>query len=116
MVESEETLDYVQQGYRVPFLVWSNYGLEHQYYDGLSVNYLSGILLENAGLPLTGYQKFLQNLREVLPIINGNVYQSKGVFHSYGDAAQAELLNDYKILQYNHLVDKKNRSGSFFGL
>ena len=116
MVESEETLDYVQQGYRVPFLVWSNYGLEHQYYDGLSVNYLSGILLENAGLPLTGYQKFLQNLREVLPIINGNVYQSKGVFHSYGDAAQAELLNDYKILQYNHLVDKENRSGSFFGL
>lgn len=115
VVESEETLDYVQQGYRVPFLVWSNYGLEHQYYDGLSVNYLSGILLENAGLPLTGYQKFLRNLREVLPIVNGNVYQSKGVFHSYGDEAEAELLNDYKILQYNHLVDKKNRDASFFG-
>lgn len=26
---------------------------------------------------------------------------------------EAELLNDNKILQYHHLVDKKNRKNSF---
>ena len=55
---TSDSLADLEQGYRVPFVMWSNYGLEHQYYDGLSVNYLSGILLENAGLPLTGYQTF----------------------------------------------------------
>jgi hypothetical protein len=116
-VESQETLEYVQQGYRVPFMMWSNYDLEHTYYDGISVNYLSGILMENAGIPLTGYQQFLSSLREVLPIVNGNVCRdAEGTFYSYSEAEDkyAEILNEYKILQYNHLVDRKNRVSSFF--
>lgn len=115
-VQSQETLDYVQQGYRVPFMIWSNYELEHEYYDGISVNYLGGILMEHAGLPLTGYQKFLKNLMETLPVVNGNVYRdSDGTFYSYGGDEYENLLNEYKILQYNHLVDSKHRISSFFG-
>ncbi len=116
-VKSEETLDYMQQGYRVPFLIWSNYGLEHQYYEGISVNYLGGILMEAAGLPLSGYQKFLMEQREDFPVVNGNVYRdSEGTFYSYGEDAQKESgLSDYKILQYNHLVDNEHRDDAFFG-
>ncbi|MDO4321726.1 MAG: sulfatase-like hydrolase/transferase [Lachnospiraceae bacterium] len=115
-VQSQETLDYVQQGYRVPFMMWSNYGLEHEYYDGISVNYLGGILMQNAGIPLTGYQQFLSNLMETLPVVNGNVYRdSEGTFYSYGGDEYADILNEYKILQYNHLVDGKHRIPSFFG-
>ncbi len=116
-VKSEETLDYMQQGYRVPFLIWSNYGLEHQYYDGISVNYLGGILMEAAGLPLSGYQRFLSGLMEDFPVVNGNAYRdSDGTFYSYGEDEEKESgLADYKILQYNHLVDNKHRDDSFFG-
>ena len=115
-VNSDETLDYEQQGYRVPFMIWSNYGLEHQYYDGISVNYLGGILLEHSGIPLTGYQSFLKDLMETLPVVNGNVYRdSEGTFYTYSSDKYSELLNEYKILQYNHLVDKKNRDNTFFG-
>lgn len=115
-VNSEETLNYMQQGYRVPFMIWSNYGLEHKYYDGISVNYLGGILMELAGIPQTDYQKYLADLMETLPVINGNVYRdSEGTFYSYGGEAYSDLLNEYKILQYNHLVDTKNRIESFFG-
>ncbi len=116
-VKSEETLDYAQQGYRVPFLIWSNYGLEHQYYDGISVNYLGGILMEAAGLPLSGYQNFLSGLREEFPVVNANVYRdSDGTFYSYGEDEEKERgLLDYKILQYNHLVDGKHRDDAFFG-
>lgn len=114
-VTSDDTLDSLEQGYRVPFLMWSNYGLEHQYYDGISVNYLSSILMQNANIAKTGYQEFLSNLMQSFPIINANVYQdSDGVFHSW-DENQEEQLKNYQILQYNQLVDKKHRDWSFFG-
>ena len=113
-VGEAETLEEVQQGYRVPFMIWSNYGLEHAYYDGISPNYLGSILMEAAGIPLTAYQTYLMELMESFPVVNGNVYQdSEGVFHSYEE--DDGLLNDYMILQYNHLVDNKNRVDSLFG-
>lgn len=118
-VEAEDTLEYSQQGYRVPFVIWSNYGLEHAYYEGISVNYLSGILMDAAQIPMTGYQQFLTELREVVPVVNANVFRdSEGTFYSWDELENsdyADLLNDYKILQYNHLVDGKNRADTFFG-
>lgn len=111
-----DSLEESQTGYRVPFVMWSNYGLEHTYYDGISVNYLGGILMEQAGIPLTDYQEYLAELMETLPIINGNVYRdSEGKFYSHSEDAYSDLLNEYQILQYNHLVDSKNRQDSFFG-
>lgn len=114
-VEPADTLEYMQQGYRVPFVIWSNFGLEHEYYNALSVNYMGSLVLEQAGLPRTGYQKFLNNLRQVLPVINANSYQDlKGNFYSYDDEAYGEELKGYQILQYNHLVDKTHRNNTFF--
>lgn len=115
-VTQTDSLEDLEQGYRVPFMMWSNYGLEHKYYDGISVNYLSSILMENADIPLTGYQTFLKNLMETLPVINANVYRdADGNFYNYEDDAYQEERNDYQMLQYNHLVDKKHRDGTFFG-
>lgn len=113
---TSDSLADLEQGYRVPFVMWSNYGLEHKYYDGISVNYLSGILMENAGIPLTGYQTFLKKLMETLPVINANVYRdADGNFYNYEDDAYSGELKDYQMLQYNHLVDKKHRDDTFFG-
>lgn len=113
---TSDSLADLEQGYRVPFVMWSNYGLEHKYYDGISVNYLSSILMENAGIPLTGYQTFLKKLMETLPVINANVYRdADGNFYNYEDDAYSGELKDYQMLQYNHLVEKKHRDDTFFG-
>ena len=113
---TSDSLADLEQGYRVPFVMWSNYGLEHKHYDGISVNYLSSILMENAGIPLTGYQTFLKKLMETLPVINANVYRdADGNFYNYEDDAYSGELKDYQMLQYNHLVDKKHRDDAFFG-
>lgn len=113
---TSDSLADLEQGYRVPFVMWSNYELEHKYYDGISVNYLSSILMENAGIPLTGYQTFLKKLMETLPVINANVYRdADGNFYNYEDDAYSGELKDYQMLQYNHLVDKKHRDDAFFG-
>ena len=111
------TLDEVQLGRRVPFVIWSNYGLEHKTYEGISVNYLSSILMECAGVPLTDYQWYLRELMETLPVVNAvSFMDSQGVFREYGQESPEEekLLNNYKIIQYNHLFDAGSRINSFF--
>ncbi|MCD8398645.1 MAG: LTA synthase family protein [Lachnospiraceae bacterium] len=117
-VSEPETVEEIQQGYRVPFVIWANYDLESAYYDGISVNYLSGILLEAAGVPLTDYQTYLSELMETLPVINGNVYRdADGNFYAWDtDDTYDDILNAYQMLQYNHLVDTKHRLNWFFGL
>lgn len=114
-VEEPQTTEEIQQGYRVPFMIWSNRELEPAYYDGISVNYLSGILMEAANIPLTGYQSYLQQLMQTLPVINGNVIRdSNGIFTNTEDETYAEQLKEYKILQYYHLFDAENRTETIF--
>ncbi|MCC8105331.1 MAG: sulfatase-like hydrolase/transferase [Clostridiales bacterium] len=116
-VDEPETVEEIQQGYRVPFVIWANYDLESEYYEGISANYLGGILLEAAGVPLTEYQTYLSELMETLPIINANAYRdADGTFYAWDtDDTYDSILNTYQILQYNHLVDAKNTLVSFFG-
>ncbi|MCC8136838.1 MAG: sulfatase-like hydrolase/transferase [Clostridiales bacterium] len=116
-VDDPETVEEIQQGYRVPFVIWANYDLESEYYEGISANYLGGILLEAAGVPLTEYQTYLSGLMETLPIINANAYcDADGTFYAWNtDDTYDSILNTYQILQYNHLVDVKHTLTSFFG-
>lgn len=114
----EGGLEDVLLGYQVPFVIWSNYGLEHKTYPAVSVNYLSSILLECADVPLTGYQWFLKERMEQLPVVSAISYMDgQGTFQEYGaeDGEARELLNQYRIFQYNHLFDTENRVDSFFG-
>ena len=117
---SEESLDDVQKHYQVPFVIWNNFGLEkNDAIDQTSVNYLSSILLEEAGLPLTDYQKFARNQQKQIPALSAVAWCDKeGNYHSWAERDEDEtysgLINDYNILEYNHLIDKKNRVDPVF--
>lgn len=115
-INQDSSVEEYQNGYIVPMIMWANYKLESPDIPMISPNYLSGLLLSKAGLPLTGYQSFLENLRKTIPVITGNVYIDKdGNYHQYYDNSFSEMLNQYSILQYNHLSDAKNRVNDFFG-
>lgn len=108
----DSDLDTFAQGYEVPFVMWANYDLEEEQVEALSANYLSSLLMEKAGLPLTAYQKYLSGLSEDYPVITANFYRkADGTFHDLS----GDDLNTYGILQYNDIVDKKNRLSGFFG-
>jgi len=110
-----ESLEEEQARYVVPFAIWANFDIEEEQVDYISANYLSTLLLEKAGAPLTGYQKFLTQLRKVLPVITANVYiDADGNYYNSTDNPYVEHLRDYAILQYNNLFDEKNRVDSFF--
>ncbi len=116
-VDEPETVEEIQQGYRVPFVIWTNYDVEPVYYEGTSVNYLGGLVLQAAGVPLTDYQEYLMNLMQTLPIINANaIRDANGTFYGWDETdAYTETLNEYQMLTYNHLVDRKHRVNWFFG-
>ena len=108
----------LQQRYKVPFVMWANFDIESEYVEGISLNYLSTLLFQKAGVPLTGYQEFLSKLHETFPVINANgVIDANGEYYAWGDDIPDEdgLLEKYKAFQYNMLFDGENRDDAFFG-
>ena len=109
-----------QRKQMTPFVLWANYDIEERDGVELSLNYLSGLLIETAGLPLTGYQEFQRELYEDLPIINTlGIRDSEGNWYGENESLPedlASLLSRYQVLQYNNLFDKDRRADSIFSL
>ncbi len=110
------TNEEIAKRYQTPFVLWANYDIEEAEGIEISANYLSSLLMDTAGLPKTAYQKFLTGLRRKLPVITANFcIDADGNFYSADEFdALEELLNDYEIIQYNHLFDEKNRNDENF--
>lgn len=112
------TIEELENLFTVPFFIWTNYETQTEDVAYTSLNYLSTMVLEKAGLKLTPYNRFLQDMMELVPAMNSRGYYSTqdGCFKHYVDATgeEAEMLDYYQILQYNDMFDKKNRSDVFF--
>ena len=112
---SEDSLEGQQQRCLVPYVMWANYDIEESEGDISSPNYMAIPLLEEAGIPLTGYQKFLKQLSEKIPVITQNAaMDSEGRFYERHADELDSVLFDYALLQYNHLADTKHRLEHFF--
>ena len=109
-----------QKKQMVPFLIWANYDIPEAQGVELSLNYLSALLMDTANLPMTGYQKFLSQLWETAPVINTvGIGDAQGNWYGENAALPEELdraIEDYKVLLYNNVFDKKDRVESFFTL
>lgn len=117
--EEELTAEEQMEKYKVPFIIWANYHIEEETIEKTSLNYLYSIMADRLGLTMTGYQKYLLDLSEEIPVINSNGYWgSDGVFYDLKDQSSPywEKLNDYNILEYNHIFGKDDRYLSFFTL
>ena len=99
-------------------LIWANYDIKEETIDKMSANYLTAYVMTEAGLETSDYQKFLMDLYQKLPVIslmgcydkNGNYYESAT------DSPYKDMVSEYKILQYNNLIDIKHTVNSFFYL
>lgn len=115
-----EDLEDIEKHYQVPFVIWNNFGVrKNESVDLTSVNYLGALVLEEAGLPLSDYQKFLMNMQKQIPALAAGAWtDADGTFHSWtqrdNEETYSTLINDYNILEYNHLIDTKNRIMSVF--
>ncbi|MBE6040265.1 MAG: LTA synthase family protein [Clostridiales bacterium] len=84
----------------------------------LSANYIAPYLKQTIGMPLTGWDKYLLDLYKELPVVNaiccidakGNIYDASE------PTPYDDKLNEYRRLQYNGLIDYKNRVNKLFEL
>ena len=114
---SERTTEEVMQQYITPFFLWANYDIEEQQDVILSPNYLGVLTAKTAGLPLTGFQTFLDEMYQVLPVIT-----PVGMINSQGQAVtKAELteeeqqwLDDYEMLNYCGMIDLFSDASPYF--
>ena len=112
------TLGELQALYTVPFFIWTNYDTPEETVEITSLNYLSTLALERAGIDLPPYNQFMSDMMEVVPAINSRGYYSieHGKYIHVEDALGKELewIKKYESLQYNGLFDTKNKSSIFF--
>lgn len=112
------TLQELQDLFTVPFFIWTNYESEEKEVEITSLNYLSTMALEQAGIELPTYNRFLKDLMEVVPAMNSRAYYSsaQGGYRHYEDAVgvpEEKWLEKYELLQYNNLFDDE-KSKVFF--
>lgn len=112
------TMDELEALYTVPFFIWTNYDTPEETIEITSLNFLSSLALERAGIDLPSYNQFMLDLMEVVPAINARGYFSleKGKYIHIEDALGQELewITKYESLQYNGMFDSKNTSELFF--
>lgn len=99
--------------YLVPYIVWANYELNEISGERTSLNYLHAVLMEAAGLPLTGYQQYLLELQQEYPVISSHyVVRADGTM--LPTQSCKEELSEYRSLMYNHMSDIPNNPTGFF--
>ena len=110
------SLKQQQDRHITPFLIWANYDIEEQEIERLSANYLSSLLLKTAGLPMTEYNRYLLKLSETLPVINTVGYiDADGEYYDWNEPSPySGLLEQYRRIQYNVLLDRDNRQDHLF--
>lgn len=100
-LSAEETADR----YKVPYFIWCNYDIGTTTGVETSTNFLATDVLRAAGIPLTGYWAYLDDLSGQFPVITSiRAVDKDGSSMDIKDAAGA--LNDYAILQYDFLFGK----------
>ncbi len=104
--------------YETPFVIWANYDIEEAEVDSISVNYLSTLLSQVAGLPQTQYNKYLSVLYQTMPVISSVGYvDAEGTVYASGESTQYDdLLLQYNQVAYNSLLDSENKADSVFYL
>ncbi len=113
---SSLSLKQQQDRHITPFIIWANYDIEEQEIERLSSNYLSSLLLNTAGLSMTDYQRYLLKLSETLPVINTVGYiDQNGEYYDWNEPSPySGLLEQYRRIQYNMLLDKTGRKNALF--
>ena len=91
----------------MPFLIWANFEIEEEQNVEISANYLGGLVLKTAGLPLPAYQAYLEELRKEVPVLSAQQLITADGYSGLPDDYEGDLLSEYQKLQYYLLFDQE---------
>lgn len=97
-----------------PYVIWSNYDSDFAEYGDFGANYLGSVLLECAGVELPAYNKFLLETKKQYPVLtHAGCIGPKGNKCNISDILDDEVIKNYRMLQYNHLVEEDYNKSIF---
>lgn len=97
------SIEEMQKTYTTPFLIWKNYDSTSKELDVVSTNYLSLILKQEIGLPLTKWDKIRKDAHAQYKAINPfGVLDSN---NTWKELEEIKLPEEYELIQYNILFD-----------
>ncbi len=108
-----------------PFVIWANYPLPHadaaqtpaDPLNRMDMVMLTPTLLEQAGLPLSDYYRYLLTLKDTAPVVTGaeDYTLPDGTAAAFGeDTARDALVRGYFDLEYNNIGTRANRVQAIF--
>ncbi len=92
LTEAEQT----DLKYQTTCVIWANYDIDLSSFTDMSANYVAPVLLDAAGVNLSGYDAFLLDLKETYPVIT---------LRNIAELEAEEQIQTYRKLQYYHLID-----------
>ncbi|MBQ8524012.1 MAG: sulfatase-like hydrolase/transferase [Clostridia bacterium] len=117
MTYDDSNIEASERRYTVPYVIWANYELDISAQSELSLNYLSSLLMDRAGLPMTGAQKLALELMKDFPVITGRCIKDKnGNVYPVSDHVRYDKLTAFSHLQYCYLFDSDNMPQDFWNL
>ncbi len=97
----------VKNKYITPYVIWANYDTEFEQYGDISANYLGAVLLECANVEIPVYYEFLLGLLKEYPVLSHlGCMDATGKLFDINECLDAEQIVNYRMLQYNHLMEK----------
>lgn len=111
-------LETTAQLHKTPFFIWGNYDLNTDAAakgSTVSLNYLSTVLFQAAGIKLSPYQEYLADLRMEHPIITARYFTDAfGSKIGSTPTAFTDSIREYQWLQYNCVFDRAHRIPGFY--
>ena len=116
--ENSLNLETTAQLHKTPFFIWGNYGLNTDAAakgSTVSLNYLSTVLFQAAGIKLSPYQEYLADLRMEHPVITARYFTDAfGSKIGSTPTAFTDSIREYQWLQYNCVFDRAHRIPGFY--
>lgn len=116
--ENSLNLETTAQLHKTPFFIWGNYDLNTDAAakgSTVSLNYLSTVLFQAAGIKLSPYQEYLADLRMEHPVITARYFTDAfGSKIGSTPTAFTDSIREYQWLQYNCVFDRAHRIPGFY--
>lgn len=108
--------EQMQQLYMTDFFVWANYSFVTPDIDRISLNYLSTLVMQVAGLPLSDYQLFLTDMYQQYPILTTmGLRDAEGNYIGSSSSLEGtDMWNYYSVMEYNNVFGDDNRDVYIF--
>ncbi len=96
-----------ETNYTIPYIMWANYDVDWEEQEQISLNYLSALLKQNAGLALDSWDSFRLKAMEEYPVLNSyGVLDGTRTFLSLNETLESSsVLQEYEQLQYYRIFD-----------